>query len=456
MKNFLFFSLILVCALNFKAQTITTVAGGGFSGLGDGGPATSAQLSNCHGMEFDAAGNLYIADGNNSLVRKVAAGTGIITTIAGTGTMTYNGDGIAASSAALDSPWDIAVDGSGNIYIADSYNNRIRKINAGTGIISTIAGVTTTTGSGPSGNAGYNGDGIPANTAMLYHPNGVCVDAAGNVYIAEFYNNRVRKVTASTGLISTIAGTGSNSYNGDGIPANTAAVFGPNGIAIDAAGNVYISENQNQRVRKITASTGLISTIAGNGSYGFSGDGGLATQAQVVPTAILLDGAGNIYIACNGRRVRKIDASSGIINTVAGDGNVGFTGDGGPPLLAQFNNINGLAFNAAGDLFIGDAINNRVRKISYGVLTGMPFNYSSLHQSELYPNPFTTAAVLKVPTELLNPSARVIDLQGREMRRMDVENNTLIIEKADLAPGIYFVELSSKEGVFSRNKFVIQ
>jgi hypothetical protein len=219
---------------------------------------------------------------------------------------------------------------------------------------------------------------------------------------------------------------------------------------------VYISENQNQRIRKITAGTGLISTIAGNGSYGYSGDGGPASLAQVVPTAIMLDAAGNIYIASNGCRIRKIDASTGIITTIAGDGNVGFTGDGGNPLNAQFNSPSGLALDAFGNIYVGDAINNRVRKISgTGITTGIPHNYSS-EESMLYPNPFTTYAVLSLPEEQVNAVLTITDAQGKVVRNTAFEGKSAVIEKGELVKGIYFVSLRSKDGKTMNRKFMVE
>lgn len=453
MKKLLLFSILSLCTLNLKTQTVTTIAGGGFNGLGDGGPADSAELYNCQGLDLDALGNLFIADANNSRIRKVAAGTGKISTIAGNGVYGFSGDHGPATSAHLSVPWDLDLDGAGNLYLSDAMNNRIRKISASTGFITTIAGVTNPTNSSMGG---YNGDSIPASTAMLFQPRGIAVDTLGNIYIADYFNNRVRKITAGTGIITTIAGTGANTYNGDGIPATTAALFGPNGVAVDRHGNVYISENQNNRIRKVTASTGLISTIAGNGSNGYSGDGGPATMAQLVPTAILVDAAGNIYFASNGSGIRKIDALTGIITTIAGSSNTGFSGDGGDPLNARFNGINGLASDLAGDIYIGDAVNNRVRKISgAGVATSVPRNYSA-GESVLYPNPFDAYAILSLADEQINSALTITDAQGKTVRNISFSGRTVKIEKGELQAGIYFVSVTSKDGKFLSRKFVIQ
>ena len=330
---------------------INTVAGTGSEGFsGDGGPASSAELSYPYGVALDASGNLYFADLGNNRVRKVN-GTGTITTVAGAGSYGFSGDGGPATSAELAQPTGVAVDSSGDLYIADNSNNRVRKVDSsGT--------ITTVVGGGISG----LGDGGPATAAQLNQPVGVAVDGSGNLYIADAGNSRVRKVDGS-GTITTVAGTGGFGFSGDGGPATAAQLNSPYGVALDGSGNLYIGDTGNQRVRRVNGS-GTISTVAGTGTQGFSGDGGPATAAQLRdPVGVALDGSGNLYIADSANsRVRKVDGT-GTISTVAGTGGFGFSGDGGPATAAQLNSTYGVALDSSGNLNIGDANNNRVRKV---------------------------------------------------------------------------------------------
>jgi sugar lactone lactonase YvrE len=294
------------------ANTITTVAGTGWGGFGgDGGPATASWLYYPKGIAIDSSGNIFIADSGNNRIRKVSSSTGAISTVAGTGGAVYNGDNRLATTATLFSPSDVAVDGAGNLYIADTQNHRVRNVNATTGMITTVAGLST---------SGYSGDGGPATAAMLDYPYGVALDGVGNLYIAEFSNHRVRRVSAATGVITTVAGTGVDSFSGDGGLATAAGLSHPAGVALDPDGNLYITDSGNYRVRRVDAVTGVITTFAGGGST-FPGDGGLATSAKLnMPAKVALDGAGNLYISGIGNycRVRKVTASTGVITTVAG------------------------------------------------------------------------------------------------------------------------------------------
>ena len=348
-----------------QSAIIETVAGTGTSTFsGDGGAAISAALQNPNGVTVDSAGNLYIADSLNSRIRRVDA-AGNISTIAGTGTGGFSGDGGAATSAQINFPNGLAVDSAGNLYFADENSHRIRRVDAA-GIISTVAG----TGAGGIFGA-FGGDGGPATAAAFRYPPNITLDSAGNLYIADYGNRRVRKVDAS-GNISTIAGTGAAGFSGDGGPATAAPVDGPTGVVLDSAGNIYIADTNNHRIRKVDPS-GNISTIAGTGSAGFSGDGGSATAAQInFPRHVALDGAGNIYIAdASNDRIRRVDAS-GIISTVAGTGTGGFSGDGGAPTSAQINDPRGIAVDSASRyIYIADSDNNRIRRIS-GVAQLMP------------------------------------------------------------------------------------
>ena len=362
--------LLIAFALPFipaaEAQTgwtITTVAGtgeGGFSG--DGGPATAARLAYPEGVALDGAGNLYIADVSNHRIRKVDS-TGTITTVAGSGQPGFSGDGGPATEAQLDNPLGVAVDGAGNLYIADRLNHRIRKVDS-RGTITTIAG---------TGEGSYSGDGGPAVRSQLYRPSGVAVDGAGNLYIADHYNARIRKVD-SAGTITTIAGTGRWGFSGDGGPAVEARVYRPTGVALDGAGNLYIADFDNHRIRKVD-SAGTITTVAGTGVWGFSGDGGPASEAQLAnPDGVTVDGAGNLYIADHyNERIRKVD-STGTITTIAGTGVWGFSGDGGPATVARLAFPSGLAVDGAGNLYIADTFNKRIRKVTpmAGTVTLVP------------------------------------------------------------------------------------
>ena len=275
---------------------ITTVAGNGTAGYsGDGGAATKASLDYPFAVAVDAAGNLYIADSENNRIRKVAT-NGIITTLAGNGTGGYSGDGGAAAQASLLYPYGVAVDASGNVYIADSDNDRVRKVDTN-GIITTVAGDAT---------PGYSGDGGLATKASLEFPVGVGLDSSGNLYIADFDNSRVRKVGAN-GIITTFAGNGTEGFAGDGGAATNAGLYYPVGVAADASGNVFIADYYDFRIREVDPH-GVITTVAGNGIATFAGDGGPATKASLsYPIGVAVDASGNVYISDEGNnRVREV------------------------------------------------------------------------------------------------------------------------------------------------------
>jgi uncharacterized protein (TIGR03437 family) len=331
---------------------ITTVAGGG-SILGDNGPATSAEVD-ALSIAVDSAGNLYIA-GNTYIygnrIRKVSSG--VITTVAGNGIFCcFSGDNGPATSSQLGSPYSVAVDSVGNLYMSDTLNNLVRKVSNGV--------ITTVAGSGPAG--GFSGDNGPAASAKLTAPSGVAVDSAGTLYIADSGNNRIRKI--SNGVITTVAGNGSFGFSGDNGPATNAQLNFPEGVAVDSAGNLYIADSGNDRVRKV--SNGVITTVAGNGSDGFSGDNGPAASAQLnFPEGVAVDSAGNLYIADSGNScIRKV--VSGVITTIAGGGSS--FGDNGPATTAQLNDPQGVAVDSAGNVYIADSLNNRVRILTPGVV----------------------------------------------------------------------------------------
>jgi PKD repeat protein len=328
-------------------DTITTIAGTGTPGFsGDGGQATSAQLNHPWGVVVDGQGTVYVGDKDNNRVRKVSGG--IITTVAGNGTPGFSGDGGQATSAQLHYPESLALDATGSLYIADYGNHRVRKLS--NGIVTTVAG---------DGTPGYSGDGGQATSAELRYPAGVAVDAQGNLYIADAGNDAIREV--SGGVITTVAGNGTAGSSGDGGPATAAQLDFPDGVAVDARGNLYIADSNNNRVREVSG--GVITTVAGNGTPGFSGDGGQATSAQLSdPEDVAVDKQGNLYIAdWANSRIRKV--AGGIITTIAGTGVAGFSGDGGPATSAQLYNEVGLAVDPQGSLFVLDFNNARLRRI---------------------------------------------------------------------------------------------
>jgi len=346
-------------------DTITTVAGSGECGNGfngDGGPAISAQFCEPNGVAVDTVGNIYISDAALSCISKVAKATGLISTIAGTcdNDRDYSGDGGSAKSAKFWFTWGVALDAEQNLYIVDYDNNRIRKINATTGIIKTVAGNSPLHDFGS-----FSGDGGPATLAEFNHPSGVVIDTKGNIYIADQYNERIRKVSTATGVINTVAGNGEMGYSGDGGPA-ISAKMSPHGIAVDNDGNIYVAEELNNRIRKISVLTGIINTIAGNGESGYSGDGGPAISARLQsPCGVAIDKAGNIYIADWGNWcIRKVVHSTGIIYTIAGPGNRDFLGDGGLARKANLRNPEAVALDGNGNIYVADGYNNRIRKIT--------------------------------------------------------------------------------------------
>ena len=341
--------------------TITTIAGTGMRSISqDGGLATETDLNSPNDVVADRAGNIFITEASSRKIRRVDAQTGIITTFAGTGGRGFAGDGGPATDAQLWSPSGLSFDSDGNLFFADAGNGRVRRIDAGTGIITLVAGSGT-----------FLNDGQLAITANLSQPFGITIDPQGNILIADTGHHRIRRVAASTGIISTVSGIGVAGFAGDGGGATQARLSSPSDVALDSSGSMYIADKGNLRIRRVDAQTGLITTVVGTGAGGFSGDGGPATDALLnAPSSVEVDAAGNLFIAdSNNNRVRRVDAETGIITTIAGTGVAGSTGDGGPATDARLNlpfSVSLQASEGSRGLLIIDRVNHSVRGFRVG------------------------------------------------------------------------------------------
>lgn len=335
-------------------SAITTIVGTGAAGYeGDGGSATSATLKQPRDTAVGPDGSLYITDTFNNVVRRVDP-DGVISTFAGTGEPAFGGDGGPATEAQLHWPHDVTVDDAGNVYIADSNNQRIRVVNT-EGVISTIAG---------NGDGGYNGDDIPAVEASMRFPKSVAI-FGGGLFFADSLNSRIRRVDLTSGIITTVAGSGERGFGGDGGPALEALFDIPQRIAIDDAGNLYIADTRNNRVRFVDMATGLITTVVGTGEDGYGGDNGPAVDAMIsTPRGIALGGQNNLYIADSGNNcVRRVNLGNGQVYTVVGTGEPGYAGDGGRSAEALVDGPRGLSVNPDGSLVVADTKNNVIRLV---------------------------------------------------------------------------------------------
>jgi hypothetical protein len=379
--------LVFRSALPAQPGTIVTVAGNGWTGgaSGVGGPSVNAFLAGPGGIAIDSANNFYIADNSSNRVLRVDAVTGILTLVAGNGTAASSGDGGPAALASVNRPYSLALDAARNLFIAEAGGNRIRRVDAATGIITTVAG---------TGTAAFSGDGGPAVGASLRQPLGVALDSAGNLFIADSGNVRIRRVDAQSGIITTAAGNGSSGVTADGALATAASLSGPlPGVSVDPAGNLLISESGSTSIRRVDAVTGILGTFAGNGVAGFSGDGVAATSAGIgkMPTNVAFDSAGNAFFADGSGRIRRVDGATGIITTVAGNGTglqdslsiggdggggpyyIPVVGDNGPATSATLDGPLSVAVTSNGNLIFTDWIDCRAR----GVYLPSPLPYTN-------------------------------------------------------------------------------
>jgi|SRR5579883_425302 len=352
--------LILASIGANPTPTITSVAGTGEKGFaGDGGPAASAKLDQPFDVAFDKSGNFYFSDTNNHRVRRVDAKTGIITTVAGNGKKGFSGDGGKATDASLNEPYGIAFDADDNLYIVDRLNFCVRKVTAKTAFITTIAGT--------GGQSGFAGDGGAANKSLLVEPNGICLDMQGKLYIADVAGHRVRIVDLKSGTISTLVGNGKGATTGDGGPIKNASLFGPRAVALGPDGKLYVVERNGHCVRRIDCAKETIERFAGTGKKGYTGDGGKALDATFDgPKEIDIDRDGNVFIVdTENEAIRRIEAKTGVITTVAGKGRTKTPGlgDGGPATSATLGRPHGVAVGPDGALYIGDTNSHRIRKV---------------------------------------------------------------------------------------------
>lgn len=448
--------LFLLSTFSTSSQTISTVAGIPeiFGHSGDGGLASSAKLRNPTCVIFDALGNYYIADQENDVIRKVSA-SGIIKTIAGIpGLPRYSGDGGLATFAELNLPRIIAIDESGNIYIADAGNNRIRMISSN-GKISTIAGDSI---------GGYNRDGIMATKAELLDPLGIAIDEQNNLlYIADASNNRIREVNLTSGLIQTIAGNGSQGFSGDGGLAINAQFDHPCNIALDDTGNIYVADWFNDCVRKISKITGIINTVAGMGGVaGYSGDGGPAISAELSDDifGISFDAAENMYISDAGNEcIRKVD-TRGIITTIVGNNKAGYSGDGGMAISAELDIPNQVAFDTLGNMYIPDWDNFIIRKVTnVGGFLGITNEKENQDFVSVYPNPAKDHLSVKfAPAD--RPGKEILSfytIQGQLLFSQSYSNqDNITLNLANYTEGIYILKIMVEDGTTFIKKVAIQ
>ena len=428
-----------------QAQIITTFAGDGEgastgtgSYTGDGGLANQAGLNSCTAVTFDGAGNVYIADRDNNVVRKVDF-NGVISTFAGTGTAGYNGDHFTANVAELNKPYAVAVDAAGNVYIAD-YGNHVVRMVSTAGIITTIAG---------TGTAGYSGNGGAATAATLHNPQGIAVDQYANIYVSEAGNNVVRKITASSGMISTVAGNGTIGYSGNGGNATGAQLDGPAGIAVDAFGDIYVADYYNNVVRMVDTN-GIINNFAGTSAVGNTGDGGAAASATLhTPSGVSVFGHGNVYISDQGNNVVRVVDQSGIITRFAGSATNGYTGDGGQATAAQLSSPKGLAVDGLGKVYIADYDNNVIRLVSYP--EAVQSVAKGAEELKVYPNPNNGSFNISLPAAWTLATITITDVTGNEVTKIaNTKLHELSINLGYLPSGSYFISAVSGGKTYSQ------
>jgi sugar lactone lactonase YvrE len=439
MRKILLIVLLLTIVV-VKSQVIQTIAGDTIAGSsGDNGPAANARLHAPEWIIFDNTGNIYIADNNNNKIRKIDT-SGIISTIAGTGAAGFSGDGGPAVHAKLNQPWGLALDKKGNLFVADSYNHRVRKIDTA-GIITTVV----------SHGGGFAGDGGPATAALLNRPMGLLFDTDDNLYISDYYNNRIRRVD-TTGIITTIAGCCTGGYSGDGGPATAATFSGPIGLAFDGTGHLYIADSWNQCIRRIDK-MGMINTVAGNGGQGSIGDGGPATAANLYcPNSVTFDPWGDMIIsdACN-NRIRKVNRY-GIISTIAGNGVNGFSGDGGPAINAEMNLPDAVAFDKFSRMYITDTWNNRIRIVAKDLIPTEMRSIKEAYGITIYPNPVVDKLFVNSDDKIV--SITITNSLGQIILQPKPIFGKNMVDLSIIASGVYYIQIGTSTALFTEKLII--
>ncbi len=455
MKKAYFFllpvSLFISTIISAQSGYINTIAGNGIAGFaGDGQPATNAKIDTMGFTAVDDSGNVYIADAQNNRIRKVYAKTGIMATIAGTGTPGWTGDYGLAVNAEIYYPFGICVDKNYNVYFTDNGNGIVRKIVQATGTIYTIAG---------TGNGGNTGNGGKADTATFDDPTGITVDAAGNVYVADDIGSCVRKINASDSVINLYAGNNIHGYNGDGGQATAAELNNPLGIAMDKSGNLYIVEWKEFTVRKVDDS-GVINEFAGipgNNNYTTASGPNATTIPLGEPTGVCADKYGNVYIADPGNGiVRQINGTNGYDYVTAGSADIGFSGDGGPAVDAELNYPFTVSVDTNFNIYIGDLLNFRIRKENGGP-TAVP-EVSANGNFAIYPNPASSSLNIRFSGTYSNGNntIEIEDITGRTVSTYEKNvkpNSTFNADISGMANGMYFIKISNATS-YSVLKFI--
>ena len=437
--------ICLLCSIGWitiptvNAQgVITTVAGNGITQyIGVGSPATVFGLAFPKGIYVDKKGKVYIANSGYGIINTCYHDT--LTNIIGdTSRAGDTGDGGLADTAGIDYPYGVWLDTAGNIYVTEWLNSLIRRVDAHTGIITTVCG---------TGGGGYSGDGGPATAAQIYHPNAICTDVAGNIYIPDYNNQRIRKVTVSTGEITTIAGSGYNGFDGDGGMATDAKLSFPNSVSVDAAGNVYFTEMGNSTVRRVDVSTGIIKTIAGTGTPGYSANGTLAIHAQLrEPNSVFVDKYGYTYISDFGNDIIRVITPDSLLYTIAGNGMYNYTGDGGPPLEASFRGPSAVFVDDSGYIYIADGVASVVRKMSPIVELNVGVKEITLPVFDIYPNPSNGKFVLTPGRQSADADMTICNTIGQVVYSGPVSGRAVNIDLRNAPSGMYFVKYSTSSG----------